>query len=450
MKKDKKQLYGKILVGFFIVVAVCTIISRAADAMTIPKVTVQRAEKGRITYVLNGNGVIEAVTKSTQLLPEGFLVESCLSDKTSVEAGEVLIQLQMEQLEKKKEELETALEQAELQLEQAELGQTEEAWVPAEEEAQRNVNQAQAEYDQAVAEKQQAQENYNQNMTDLNAESEDYLAKKAELEAGLAAAEERFDAAATGLSQAQQVLEAAKKSDDVIRQNNAKAQQAAGYTVESARLNVDAAEKSLQEAEELIAQEGKICAEEKGIFLNTTVTAGMITTGSEFVSIGTGGFTFSAEVPKEAGEKLAVGDSIFVQIPGQKGIESSLAQITVGKSQKEGTEEEVVLLKSTFLENAEISGEYASFSIQKSSEEEYQMILPLTAIRQDSKGYYCLGIRSQDSILGEEVKAERINVTLLDKDDTQAAIEGAIQPETKIIITSEKDVLTGDRVRITE
>lgn len=459
MKKDRKKLCQKILILFFVVVAVCTVISRAADSMTIPKVTVKKAENGRITYSLKGNGTIEAVTKSTYLMPAGFLVESCLEDGTSVEAGDVLIQFQKEQLENHREELETALEQAKLQLEQAKLGQKEDAWIPAAEEAQKTLNQAQAEYDQAAAQRQQIQEKYNQDVAALLPEAEDYEARKAELDAvfqeELTEVQGRLDAAASGLAQAQQSLEAAQKSDDVTRQNNAKAKQAAGYSVDNAQMEVDKAEKNLQEAEELIAQDGKLCAAQKGIFLNTAVTAGSVTTGSEFVSIGTGGLVFTAEVPKEAREKLAEGDTIAIKIPGQEEIEAAITQITSGKKQEEGTQEEgapedVLSLKAALPEGTEISGGYASFSVQKDSQENYQTILPLTAIRQDSKGYYCLGVRTVDSILGEEVKAERINITLLEQDDTQAAVEGAIQSDTKIIVTSEKDVLAGDRVRIVE
>lgn len=61
-----------------------------------------------------------------------------------------------------------------------------------------------------------------------------------------------------------------------------------------------------------------------------------------------------------------------------------------------------------------------------------------------------MGIRSQNSILGEETKAERIAIKILDKDNIQAAVEGAIQPDTKIIVSSEKSVLAGDRVRVEE
>ena len=459
MKKDRKKICQKVLILFFVVVAVCTVISRAADSMTIPKVTVQQAEEGKITYSLKGNGTIGSATKSTYLMPAGFLVESCLEDGTSVEAGDVLIQFQREQLENRKKEIETALEQAKLQLEQAKLGQKEDAWIPAEEEAQKSRNQAQAEYDQAAAQKQQLQEQYNQNVAALSPETEDYEARKAELDAafqeGFAEVQGRLDAAATGLALAQQSLEAAQKSDDVTRQNNAKAQQAAGYTVESAQLEVDKAEKNLEEAEELIAQDGKIYAAEKGIFLNTAVTVGSVMTGSEFISIGTGGLVFTAEVAKEAREKLTEGDTITIKASEQEEIKTTITKITSGKRQEEAgqteeTQEETVSLKAKLPEETEFSGGYASFFIEKDSQEDYQTILPLTAIRQDSKGYYCLGIRTVDTILGEEIKAERINLTLLEQDDTQAAVSGAIQPDTKIIVASEKDVLAGDRVRIDE
>lgn len=454
MVKSRRKIYGKILLIFFLVIAVCSILSRAADSLTIPKVTVQRAQSGRISYRLNGSGTIETATKSTYLIPAGFLVESCIEDGSSVEAGDVLIQFQMEQLKKRRQELETALEQAKLQLEQAKLGQKEDAWIPAEEEAKKAQIQAQAEYDRAAAQRQQIQEKYHQDVAALLPGAEDYESAKAELDAAfdteLAEAQERLDAAALELSQAKQAVETAKKSDDVTRQNNAKAVQAAGYTVDSAKMEVDTAEKNLQEAEELLAQDGKICAKEKGIFQNTAVTAGSVTTGNEFICIGTGGLTFTAEVPKEAREKLAEGDTISIKMPGQQKIEAVIKQIISGKKQEEGVEEEAVFLKVMLPEDTEISAGYASFSVAKDSEEEYQNILPLTAVRQDSRGYYCLGIRTADSILGEEVRAERINITLLDKDDTQAAVEGAIQPDTKIIVTSEKDVLAGDRVRIEE
>lgn len=427
--------------------------------MTIPEVTVQKAESGKITFELKGNGTLEATEKNTCLLPTGMLVESCLENGTSVEAGEVLIQFQQEQLEQKKKELETALKQAELQLEQAKLDQTEAAWIPAEDEAQTALSQAQTEYNGAVAALNQAQAAYDAAAANqAQAESGEPASNEpaanqeiAELESALEEAKSRLSSAQQNLTQAQQSLENAKKSDDVTRQNNSRSKQAAGYAVENAQMEVDNAKEKLQDVDNLIAQEGKICAEEKGIFYNTSISAGTLTSGNEFVSIGTGGVTFRAEISSENREKLEVGDTISIKLPGQDEIETTITQLTTKNEQQEnGTGQDTAVIKAILPEGVEISGETASFSILKDSEKEYENVIPLTAIHQDSKGYYCLEIRTQTSILGEEVKAERIDITILDKDNTQVAVEGAIQPDTKIIVSSEKDVSMGDRVRVKE
>lgn len=471
MEKDRKKLYQKWLLLFFIVMAVCTVVSRIADSMTIPKVIVEKSEKGRIAYNLKGSGTIQATVKKTYLIPAGFLVEFCQEDGTSVEAGEVLIRFQKEQLEKRKQVLKTELEQAELQLEQAKLNQNQDAWIPEEEKAQRALDKAQAEYNQAEEAKQHIQEVYDQKLRQLDQEKEDacqkadqerektgeegyqqtieeveseFSQRKAELDAKLTDAESRLSEAVQGLSNAQEGLETAQKSDAVTRQNAKKSQQSASYTVKRAQLAVETAEINLQETEELLIKEGKILAEENGTFLNTAVLEGAITTGSEFISIGTGKFEFTAEVPQKAREKIAEGDSVSIKIPGKDTLEVPITQIASKKG-----EEDTIVLKAELPEELNASGDYATFSIKKESEE-YQNILPLTAIRQDSRGYYCLGIRTKESILGEELKAERINITLIDKDDTQAAVEGAIRPDTKIIVTSEKDVLANDRVRLDE
>ncbi len=475
MEKDRKKQYKKALLWFFAAMAVFTVVSRVTASMTVPKVEVDKAESGRIVYNLKGNGTIEATEKDTYLIPAGVLVESVQNDGNRVEAGDVLIQFQKEYLEQKKEDLETALEKAQLQLKQAKLTQGGEAWLPSAEAAQKNLGQAQADYDQAAAVRQQTADAYEQNVDtltqDLEAAKEQaeqekeklgeeayqqkieeaetqFSQNKAELDTKLSEAESSLSQASTALSQAQENLEEAQEQDEVTSRNQEKSKQAADYTVESSQIDVDTVQENLEQIQELIAQDGKMYAAQKGIFSNTAVQEGMVTSGGEFISIGTGGFEFTAEIPKEAGTKIAVGDSISIKAAGTNAEEVQVSQITSEQSQEDDSTEEKMLLKAELTGEAYTANGYAAFSIKKESEEAYDSILPLTAIRQDSKGYYCLGIRTSESVLGEEVKAERINLTLLDQDDTQAAVKGAIQPDTEIIIASEKDVLAGDRVRV--
>lgn len=448
MKRDRKKWYGKIFLTFFLAMAVCTVLSRVADSMTVPKVSVKKAEEGKITYSLRGTGTVKTTSQSSCLLPEGFLVEACLENGTVVEEGDVLVRFQKEQLNRRRQELATAFEQAKLQLERAKLECEENAWIPAAEVAQANLNQAQTAYDEAAVEKQQVTEGYSQAMAEMKPEDKDYEEKKRELEAGIAEAESRLTQAEEGLRQAQQELESANRSDEITRKNNAKAAQLLEYAVKGAQLEVEQAKKKLQEADALIVQDGTFCAKEKGIFFSSSAAVGSVTTGNEFVSIGTGGFSFEAEVSGEDGKKLALGDRITVKISGKEEVEAPITRITTGKGEADN-EAEMTLIQAELPEITESFSNCASFSVRKDSQE-YQNILPLTAIRQDAKGYYCLGIRKQDSILGEETRAVRINLTLLEKDGNNVAVEGAILSDTKIIVASEKDVLPGNRVRVEE
>lgn len=474
MEKDRKRLYKKALVLFFILMAAGTIISRAADSMTVPEAEVEKAEKGSILYYLSGNGSIAPVEKNTYLIPEGFLVEFCREDGSSIEEGDMLIQFQREHLEQKRQELETELEKAKIQLKQTSLEKTGNVWLESEEAAQRTLDKVQTEYNQKHADRQLAIDESNYALTILSQEMEaakeqaeqqreelgeeayismieeaeaGFKEKKAELDTRLRETENQLSQAGENLSQAEEGLESARKNDEVLRKNAKKSEEAAGYMVERAKLDMEKAEKSLEKVKELIAGEGKIYAAEKGIFLNTKVTAGMMTTGSEFISIGTGGFEFRAEISKEESIKLTEGDTISIKIPGKETLEAPVTELLLTEKEEEGEIKEVMVLKAELSEELYDSGRYGTFSIKKESED-YQNILPLTAVRQDSKGYYCLGIRTQNSILGEEVKAERIQITLLEKDDNYAAVQGAIHPDTEIITGSNKDILPGDRVRV--
>ncbi len=504
-----RKRYGRWLAVFFLAAASCTIVSRAADSATIPVVTVQKAEQGRITHRLEGSGTVKTKENSTVLLPEGCLVEFCLEDGTSIKKGDVLIRFQMEHLRKRREELEQAWREAALALEQAELSRQEDAWIPAVEEAGRALAYAQAEHEQAqgaygralveadqmqeaweqagevLAQAQEAYEEAQEELAQVReayeeAREEAYEEAREEAQEELARAQEAYEEAQEELARAQEAYEeasqslaqaregaaqadqgltgagqalaqsrdayqAAERSDAVTRQNNAKVKKAAGLDVEGAQLIEAAAKARLAKTEELLAGEGKLLAEEDGIFQNTNVTAGTVTSGSEFICIGTGGLLFTAEVPAAEKEKLAPGDPLTVKLPGMDKCKASVTSLAGGKGE-DGRE--VLLLTAALPEEGEMAVGQASFSLEKRSEERYEAVLPLTAIRQDSKGYYCLGIQTRSAILGEEQRAQEIRLTLLDQDDTRAAVEGAILPDTQIIVSSGKPVEDQDRVRV--
>ena len=77
-------------------------------------------------------------------------------------------------------------------------------------------------------------------------------------------------------------------------------------------------------------------------------------------------------------------------------------------------------------------------------------MIPLGALRQSQGSYYVLTVEKQEGILGSEYKAKETPVTLISKDDTYVAIQSTIEDKTKIIISSNKYVEEGDRIRLRE
>lgn len=80
----------------------------------------------------------------------------------------------------------------------------------------------------------------------------------------------------------------------------------------------------------------------------------------------------------------------------------------------------------------------------------YPCVIPIEALREDSKGFYCLSAEPEKTILGEEMKAVRINVEVLEKSSTEAAVTGPVSKDIKLITVSDKSVREGDRVRVVD
>ena len=76
---------------------------------------------------------------------------------------------------------------------------------------------------------------------------------------------------------------------------------------------------------------------------------------------------------------------------------------------------------------------------------------PITALRQESGRYYVLVVEKQNTILGEQEKAVKEEVKVLDKNEMYAALESeSIKEDSQIIADSDRYVEAGDKVRLKE
>lgn len=206
-------------------------------------------------------------------------------------------------------------------------------------------------------------------------------------------------------------------------------------------LDIQEKEQKLEDISRLLAQNGQVTAEQGGIVVDQEVEAGKTSTGEERLSIALGSFCFEGEFEKEE-QKIAVGDLLDITVPGTN-------------KKQEAVVREISLLGEKGIFRAQFSGEglplgtVTDYECRRQSDI-YRQVIPLEGLRKDMKGYYCLIARPRKAILGEEFRAERIDVRLIYEGNTEAAVEGGLLESDLIIVRSNQVIGEGDRVRLVE
>ncbi len=96
------------------------------------------------------------------------------------------------------------------------------------------------------------------------------------------------------------------------------------------------------------------------------------------------------------------------------------------------------------------SGDTFTWQTEIPTEKEYEQMIPLSALREDVNETYCLVLAEEEQMLGTVQTAKKVPVTVLEKDAKNAAITSTLSVEDKVIVSSEKYVAEGDRVRLKE
>ena len=104
----------------------------------------------------------------------------------------------------------------------------------------------------------------------------------------------------------------------------------------------------------------------------------------------------------------------------------------------------------TFSVDGEVAaGQTLNVSVGQKSQN-YDYIIPASALKNDNNGDYVLIVESKSSPLGNRYIATRVDVQVLAKDDTQVAISGGISGWEYVITTASAPVRAGDQVRLAE
>lgn len=279
-----------------------------------------------------------------------------------------------------------------------------------------------------------------------------------ELENDLQEAQTNVETARQSVIQAQNEYNFALKEDAAQDANEANAIQSAQLGVQALNAQIDTARKALEQLISYQNAGGKILAEQDCTVLTSGIQAGTFTTGAEVLVTGNGGWKLKGLVTAKDKEKLRAGVDAEIRLGAGKkktvkiesiGAESLSNTASAAGENSSSAQQVQACWYANLPENTTAdSGDTFEWTVQSGSEKEYEQLIPLSALREDSDGAYCLILSEEESMLGTVQTARRVPVTVLEKDSENAAVTSALKDTDQVIVSSEKYVGEGDRVRI--
>ena len=249
-----------------------------------------------------------------------------------------------------------------------------------------------------------------------------------------------------GLYQAMEKVENARVSDAGTAAGEAAAREMSVLKQESMKLDMEEIQKKQRKIEEFIDSKGQIKAPVDGVVVDTGLQAGDRIQDGRQLRLAVGGLEMKAQIDRETAGAglLKKGSMMQVKLAGQsKNVETEVEDLN------HLAEDGKIQVTAGMPEGQGRLGDLVSFTVNMESGA-YPCVIPIEALREDNKGYYCLAAEPEKTILGDEQKAVRIQVDVLEKSSSAAAVSGPVTKEMKLITESGKPVSEGDRVRVVE
>ena len=330
------------------------------------------------------------------------------------------------------------LERAELELERA--GEDLE---DIQEEEDLKVEEARAKMYAAEEDYEDVDYGERENQEDLRREYEDALEAEDEK---LKEAGRKVQDLEESLYQAMEKVENARVSDAGTAAGEAAAKEMSVLKQESMKLDMEEIQKKQRKIEEFIDSKGQIKAPVDGVVVDTGLQAGDRIQDGRQLRLAVGGLEMKAQIDRETAGAglLKKGSMMQVKLAGQsKNVETEVEDLN------HLAEDGKIQVTAGVPEGQGRLGDLVSFTANIESGI-YPCVIPIEALREDNEGYYCLAAEPEKTILGEELKAVRIQVDVLEKSSSAAAVSGPVTKEMKLITESGKPVSEGDRVRVVE
>ena len=251
--------------------------------------------------------------------------------------------------------------------------------------------------------------------------------------------EEELYAAGRAVETAQAALEDARRQAEVLQKEG----EIDRITCESERSDKEKSRAALQE---ILDNGGRLLAPAPGTVVRTLERGDKTKEGEDAVILSSAdrGFVFEGKLDKDSARRFSAGDTgeLYYKLDGS----SQKADVEI-HSISTPDESDQVLVTAVLPEGGYTSGMPAQLFLSRKSET-YQNCLPLTALRSDSGGDHVFVLRRQSSVLGTEWVIARVDITVKERDSQMMYVDGALTYSDQVVISSNKIISEGDRVRI--
>lgn len=464
MDKRKKRI-GAGLAVFMAFMWMCTLISKSVYASRLPMVSTISAESKYIEHVVEAEGIVEAGAKIPVTALSGLRVETlAVRAGNKVEEGDILFTVDLEDLKKMMEEQELACEKTQLQIDalahNQELLQNRKA---LEEARAREDYDALARYQDTLVGR--AAENVAQAEEALGKLQEENRAHEGdwEKEDGETKTEDEMEAEQKAREEEEerlkQELQAAAYAEADAKWNRDNIIKDAGRKVEDTQQEADtdaamalyqaelgAAREKLDAYRAILEQEGKITASRGGMVTDVYVTEGgrVPDTAAFLLADDEVPCQFRVSLTKEQKTYVNLNDDVKLELDGGKKIDAKIDYLAENENAPGSYTALLQLAEGTGMPG--LSGKLT----RSEAGEKLPCCISLPALHEENGRYFVYVVNEREGILGTEYYVEEINVSVTDKNDRLAAVEGAITGESRIIESSTKEVKKGDVVRLTD
>lgn len=517
--------------GFLLLMLLFTLLSRTADELTIPRVSLEEAQSRPIEHKVTAFGKVEELSATAVLSVPGIRVAGiAVKAGGKVEQGEPLFTLDREDLAQKAEDAKKELESMELDLEalrgrealeaqdrETALARARQDYAAAETSTGKEVERAAEALEKARAKLREAQERPMPDLTVFQAalkeaetawnsaeeawkqleeeiEEQAEQARKAAEEAGedpaaaeaelreryapeLEAAGERRETGQREKQEAQEALARAQQEKDellALQEAVESAQQAYDQAREAQDTSLKAASRAVEDAQrpsvpdtsgekaekereaqkekirqlqELLEEGGVVRAPQGGMVTEVFLEVGSpVPEGTALLlADGSKGAVFTAQVPASQEKYLAPGGEVALKPNGGK---EALTGLTLESVRRDNGDQSLLNVAVRLPEGTMEIGTSAEMEVSKNSKE-YPVCVPLSVLHEENGAYYLLVPRETDTVLGKDLVADRLDVMVLEKNESYAALaEGSLLRGQKFLTYSNKAVRAGDRIRL--